>query len=558
MTSTDYPSIWNLSANPVFRRHAVSRLRPLRLMAWLFVIQVIAGFSWCAGVLLYLQANEPNPGAFEFGSEACRTMLHSHGQSAFLSGWMVVLVLQALVLLVKGTFSVATGAAREASEGMTDSLRLSPLPDGHKTIGQLLGLPVLENILVLLLLPWAALSCWLGHLPAGMMAKVYLILATSGLFHHSIGLVAGTMIRQKILAGTISQMLVILLHFVLPSLRGLGLGLISHLGARSAIVHEIAKAMPLSGRSSGPLAGSDFSGSIECYAWQVSISGYHWVVTVSLLFTMLAVVMRRWSDQTSPLLGRLGTILLTGWVLFLTCGELLPQFGRGEGVSFAFTSSILKISMDSVTAMNPTFPASVWMFGFAVVLGLLSLLMTGILTPSVQPRETGSRDSKIFWKSFKTSNLPSIIIVALLNAGAWSWVTGVLVRDTPRLEEMSLGFAEVVWAILAFLLPANLFHAFLRRFGWKRTMLAGFLVWILPVMLSLIGLMMSTRPDGWPMWLAGMSGILLPGFAAVSKVAGPVMQAARPVFHVSLMINILLLVFILVLRSKYWKSNGSQ
>lgn len=196
MNPSLYPPVWKIWLNPILRRYATARLRPMRLAAWSVVVQPLGAFLW---LVVYFTTK--------------RTMDVPHRA---LAAWTPILILQGLIWLLKGTFSVAFGIAREGAEGLTETQRLTPLSAWHKVAGYLFGLPILETVLVLSLLPWSAVSILIGKVPLAVVFRVYLLLFTSAILHHTIGLVAGTVIRQKIVAGTVSQLLVITIHFIVP------------------------------------------------------------------------------------------------------------------------------------------------------------------------------------------------------------------------------------------------------------------------------------------------------------------------------------------------------
>lgn len=546
MNTAGYPSLWNLAGNPVFRRHAVAVLRPLRLGLWVLVTQVFAAFFWGGTVLLYLQTRSELPQMMEFGSPDFTKAMEDHGESAFLSAWLVILVIQGLLVVVKGTFSVATGVAREANEGMIEAERLSPLPTGHKVTGQLFGLPLLEVVLALLLLPWAALSAWFGGLSPAMIGKVYLIFATSAVFHHAVGLVAGTLIRQKILAGTLSQVLILLLHFILPSLGGLGIGLISHLGTEAAIVHEVVAAMPHLAGPDGWIETGLARDAVSFYQWDVAVSGYHWLITLSALAALVLMLFRHWEDPKSQWLGKVGTLVLTLWILLLTCGELLPPFWRGEGLADSAAAFDLKLKSGYLFGGNSLVGISVWISGFAVVLGLCNLLLTGALVPSVEARKRVKHRGGAPWWSDGRSAVPWVILLSLLTAAAWSWVTGVLLGETPDLGGIRVSLPDALWVAASMLVPALACHGVALWKGWKVALSGVFLFWLVPPMMAGIGMLASANPTGWPVWLAGLSGPVLPGYAALGKVAENGVIACSGVLQVSLLAHMLVALVCLV------------
>ena len=551
MNVPDFPSLWNLPANPVFRRHAVSRLRPWRFIVWLVITQVVTGFSWCVAVLLYLQVQGNGEVVIDFSSPAFQRLLDKHGTNAFLTGWLTVLIIQGLLVVLKGTFSVATGVAREANEGMIDSERLSPLSTGHKVIGQLLGLPLLENVLALLLIPWAAASAWYGGLSPAMMGKVYLIFATSALLHHAVGLVAGTLIKQKILAGTISQVMVILMHFVLPFSGGFGIGLISHLGMESAILYEVISATPQVLEPKGFCPPDLIPPPVDFFRWEIAVSGYHWIITVTGLAALLTMLVRRWNDQDSQLLGKVGTALLGAWMLVLTCGELIPGFSRGHGLYDLIDIGSPRLAMNRVSATGIPAIGVLWIAGFALVLGLINLLLTATLVPTPEARARCRDLIRAPWWNDGRSSLPWVVLLSLFAAVAWSVVVRTFIQKTPALQVVEFGLSQMLWVAASLVVPALAAHALVLWRGWKVALFAGFALWVVPLMIAVVGMLMSARPDGWPMWVAGISGLALPAYASFAEVVGLSMGSFRGVFQVSLALHaIATVVFLLKARHR--------
>ncbi|MCW1886598.1 hypothetical protein OKA04_17805 [Luteolibacter flavescens] len=534
ISAPEFPSLWNVFANPVFRRHAVARLRLWRVVAWVVVSQVIAAFAWSVAVLGYLHTRSRGMIEVDFASPEFQRLLEKHGSNAFMCGWLAILVIQGILVVLKGTFSVATGVAREANEGMIESQRLSPVSTGHKVIGQLLGLPLFENVLVILLLPWAVASAWLGGLSFVMMGKVYLIFATSVLFHHAVGLVAGTLIRQKILAGTISQVLVMLLHFVLPFFGGFGISLISHLGMESAILYEIIKATPQMVEPRGFIPSNTLPPPVDFFRWEIAVSGYHWIITVTALVALLAMLARRWNDQESQLLGKIGTTVLAAWMLTLTCGELLPNFSRGLGLSDLIGAGRLGIG---VSADGFAMEGILWIAGFAIVLGMINLLLSATLVPTPEAKARSRYLPRSRWWSDGRSSMPWVVLVSLFFAFAWCLVIRTLLRETPAMSSVELSVADALWVTASLVVPACASHALVLWRGWKVALFSGFTLWMVPLMVSVVGLLMSASPDGWPMWVAGLSGFVLPGYASFAEVMGLPVVDFGAVFHTSLALH---------------------
>jgi hypothetical protein len=539
MNFPSFPSLWNVFANPFFRRHAVARLRPWTLLAWVFVSQVVTGFAWISAVCLYLRLQDRARFQFDFASPEFQGLMKQHGGNAFLIGWLVVLVIQTVILLFKGTFSVATGVAREANEGMIEAQLLTPTPTGHKVLGQLLGLPILEIVVAAQLTLWAGLSAALGGLSPAMMAKVYLILGTSALLHHGMGLLAGTLIRQKVIAGTISQVAVFLIHFLMPSLGKAGIGLISHLGIVSGISHEIASACPDAFEPHGFISPDLIPRPVELFVWQVSVSGYGWGVMVSLLAFLLTILARRWNDPGSQLLGKIGTPLLAAWVLTLTCGEFLPGFWRGEGILGSQGVTARIIIEDKKGDLQSLLFANAWIASFATLLGIFSLTLAGSLVPSAESRLRFSLSARRTWWSDGRNALPWVLLISLMAAAAWSWVTSVLLRDAPMQGGEAFGWMKILRVTAALVVPSFAFHSLVACRGWGSALMTAFVAWLMPLMASAIGLLLGANPLGWPLWLANFSGLALPAFGTVDERWGQSMSNAQLALYTSLIIHVL-------------------
>src|SRR6187401_2149101 len=101
--------LWKIWRNPIVRRFATARLRWTGLLAWGVILQALAAFLWLS--IYYFQHHQR-------GLPASEAALHA---------WMPILFLQGVLWLMKGTFSVATGIAREGVEGLTEAQMLPPL-----------------------------------------------------------------------------------------------------------------------------------------------------------------------------------------------------------------------------------------------------------------------------------------------------------------------------------------------------------------------------------------------------------------------------------------------
>ena len=477
MNNTAAPSLWNLPANPVFQRYAASCLRPVRFTIYIVAGQLLTGFLWALTVLGSLHSQNTSKVQFNFTTPEFKALLDSHGELAFLNGWFVVLIVQSMLVMFSGTLSVATGVAREANEGMMEGMDLTPLSPGHKAIGQLLGLPLPANLLAFSLIPWAILSAFFGGLSFVMMGKVYLVFATSALFHHSIGLVAGTLIRRKILAGTLSQICVLMLHLLLPLCGSMGVGMISHLGMEHAISTIVAREIPSFNSPSEKLGSSLASSTVEFFGWEFGVAGYHWLITASSLAILLWILLRRWHDRESLLLGKIGTTLAAAWILIFTCGELIPRLTHL--VSPRHTNELVElkltvISSDSGDLLN----ASAICLGFGMVISILNLIFISLLIPSI-PRRLNARKEP--WWGDGREALPWVIGISLMSISVW-----LLVIHSAREIDVSISNpfdgATFLYLVFSIIIPSITWYSLVLWQGWKKALGIGFVIGVLPLM----------------------------------------------------------------------------
>lgn len=556
-----FPSIWNLPANPVFRRHAVARMRPLPLLSWILVTQTLAGFAWAITFFSTLRRESKQSVSWDFTSPEFRELITEHGLAAAVLAWIVVLILQMILLFFKGTFSVATGVAREASEGMMDAKRLTPLPTGHKVVGQLAGLPVQETVVAGALTIWAVLSMILGGVPAMLLIKMYLILVTCAMFYHAVGLVAGTIIRQKILAGTLSQLLVIVLNFVLPLAGYFGIGAISHLGISAAFFNLLETYF-----------GADVSikGMETTVLWfghPLPAAFYTWAITVIALGLLVTIIHRRWKDEGSQLLGKPGTVVAVVALLLISLGEFhgyvpsLVELGTEEddviGFEIGRNSNLNNSNLNNESGVSPAWLIIPWISGFAIVLGLLNLLAATILAPS--PVQRGLYRHAIRPRPWHDGApaIPWLLGICLLTSITFHGIT----RPMLGTEEFQAIHPATPWLVTAaFAIPACVWLLAIVRLGWRGAALLAFFFGVLPLLLAALVAVVTADPFAQARWILAISALILPVFAWISGLAMEgydLSGSLRQPFLVSLALHSLFLVWFALRKPAARKDAGT-
>ena len=503
MNEPSCPPLWQIWNNPIVRRYATARLRLLPVAGWSLVVQPLAAFLWLVVYFAVKKGTDP-----------------SH---AALAAWTPILILQGLIWLLKGTFSVAVGIAREGAEGLTESQRLTPLSSWRKVVGYLFGLPILETTLVASLLPWSAVSIVLGHVPLGVVFRVHLLLVTSAVLHHSIGLVAGTVIRQKIVAGTVSQLLVITLHFIVPLFSRFGLGPLGHLGVERAITAEL---LPLQG------IPSPFS-TVRFFDYRLSLTGYAWMVMAILIAFLLQILWRRWQRADAHLLSKPLALVFSAWIIVMSLGETFPLLR--DGTLFEWGNRLAtrashghnqEISGAMVSVATQGLIPVGWAGAFGCVALLSAMVLAAIITPTLEQHDRAKRrrrhdsPARLPWTSDAQSAFLWTGVLGLMALAGWSVLVGRLL-DTPLLRLVLQPGPRLPFVLgVGLLIPLLTWALLLEWRGLKVACLGAFVCWIVPVMVGIVGILSGTNPLHWPKWWLGLSGFALPFYSMSQALSG--------------------------------------
>lgn len=228
------PTALNLFGNPILRRYRRSQMRPVRLGVTIVITLVIAGFI---ATMAYL------PLRYRAGwteVDAART------------AFVPLLIYQVIILAVFGTAAIGGGILRESEEGMIEYQRLTPLSPLAKVFGYLFGLPIRQYVAFGITAIFSAFSIIVGRIPFEAWGSIYLVLFTSTLLYHLLGLMTGLIIRSRWRAGLIALGLVFLLNLILPRLAEFGFVMFSHLSVWPVLGAYFTDFIPAAAVSSSP------------------------------------------------------------------------------------------------------------------------------------------------------------------------------------------------------------------------------------------------------------------------------------------------------------------
>ncbi len=510
VTSRPLPA-WKIWANPIFRRYARSRLRPRAMTVWLLLTLILAAF------LFFLLRTITIHRAGLAVADAARAPL------------IPLLVLQSVILFVLGTGQVAGGMTAEADEGVLDYQRLTPMTPLAKVFGYLFGLPVREYVMFLATLPFTIWSLWAGAVPARSWISMYVVFVSSALLYHLTGLVAGTVIKNRRWAFLLSIGMVFLLYTVIPQAARFGLVFFKYFTLKPVFEESFAHFVP-ENAARAVQVGRALANQGMVTVSDVRFFNLHFSEAVFTLFTQgvliltfIVMLWRRWRRPESHLLGKVWAVVLFAWTQVVLLGNALPLVEPG----LLFPSRELRRRAFASSAASDWAPALGEAVGMIGLYGLATLcilvVLTSIITASEDEQLRGLRRArKLGWLripffSDAAGSFWFVAVMALVGAVGWMFFARGLIQS-PWFSNVTFP-AHGGWTFALVLLSAGLgFQAMLEARGGRWPFFATLFIGVIPMMIGSILSAASNSLLTASTWLAGMSPLSAPFYAAQTLV----------------------------------------
>lgn len=500
---------WMLWANPIFRRYCRSRLRPLPLTLSCILTLIFTLFF----VLLAY-----------FGVYST-TRDHQLASRAVI---LPLLFCQAVILFLKGTFSAAGGIVREQTEGITEYQRLTPMSPLGKIVGYLFGLPIREYVLLGLTMPLMFYAVVVGQIPWMAIVKVYLVFFSSALLYHLTGMVSGTTIKHKVFAGFLSQVLILVIYWVLPQLSKVGYVIFEYLTLFPVLGEQGMTVM-----SDTPITDRDMRGMVEYFSDKVPTVQFYDLNLSQLQSTLLVqgflglifvvILKRKWVSAENHLLGKHFSLLILGGVVTLVLGNALPLIEKGQ-ILLSSNTQWGRVYQPVVKQMAKE--EGMLICGlFGLVLMLVAAILIFVITPTKDEYRSGLRRarklnvSRINLGADEASGLIHSAIFTVLVVIAWVIFSRALFQG-PNYSNVEIPWRFWLAYPLAIIPVCLCFQAFLERQGRGITSVMLVVMWIVPLMIALVLFVASSFEVIEPnIYLVGVSGLCLPIFAAFTSIA---------------------------------------
>lgn len=501
---------WRIWTNPILIRYTRSRLRPRHLVPWALVVGIVVTFLFLFLYLLFKR---------QIGwstAEAARMTL------------LPLLVIQGVLLMFMGTGTVAAGIVQESAEGMVEYQRLTPMTPLAKILGYLFGLPIREYVLSAITLPFLALAVWLGDMPLVPLLRYYGVFLSAVILYHLTGLVAGTVVRKKFLAGRTAQVMVILAYLVLPRFANLGFVFLIYLTIIPALQEQGPHLFPRHLVNEADFL-SDPGRMVPWFQWNFTPTTFSYLIQACLIFVLGSILVRKWRDPDSHLLGHFFAVGVYAGVVLLLLGNALPMIDSGE--FFPSNREFGRFGPAGVLTQHASFGwITILLVGWALF--GLALVLTGIITPSRHETIRGFRRArKMHWRwvpagSDDASSFFLVLATGFIGIAGWLYFADYLLAS--RWIRQPFDASGYLALGAAFLLPVVAFQAVLERDGWRTLILATLFIWIVPPLFALI-LGAAGFGERLGVYIPSVSGLALP-FYGVTVVGGDLNGAGNEAF----------------------------
>ena len=454
--------------NPVFVRFCRSRLRLRKSVFWYLLTLIVTTFVVTLTYILRTNSGTPP-------EDAARGL------------WIPILIIQGLILMVKGTGSASAGLIQDKIDQTLDYQRLTPVAALRNLLGYLFGLPVLEYVMFALTLPHLAFIVVVGQIPPATLTAVYFAFFVCVVLYHMTGIAAGMVMRRWIWAYMLSILLVLFVNVILPTfISQLGLKFFQYLSVWPVIGQKVLPLIVPPAALAGAGAGNPFfamADSVPFFDWTLSPLMFTLLLQGALIATFGTMALRRWKSSTRHSLSK-GYALgfLAGFIVVLI-GNVWPIITR-QYMPFALFGESNLDNLGQVVAIGLPLV-------YATVVWLLCIVLFAIVVPSHHSYVRGIRRAMKLGRPaarLSEDDAGAVTAYAIFTAVAVAGF-GILFR-----EISAAGFLEPFsnsphgfWRLpLAFGLVVFYTALLMQALGPRPTVLVVLLLWFLPILVAIV------------------------------------------------------------------------
>jgi hypothetical protein len=427
-------------------------------------------------------------------------------EAAARNQWISLLVIQGLIVLLKGTGRTSAGLIQDKIDETLDYQRLTPVSPLRNLIGYLFGLPVLEYTMFALTLPHLAFIVIKGNIPLGTVFSVYLVFFVCAIFYHMTAIAVGMVMKRWIWGYLLSIFSVAFLNLFLPTLASqLGLKFLQYLSIFPVIGQKVMPLMgipngipqggppfaPGPGGPQGPVFGPpdddlpflSFADPVPFFDWMISPFWFTLMLQLGLIVTFASMAVRRWQKANRHSLSKPYALGMLAVFVVLVVGNLWPAI-TGQYLPFSLfgTRNLAQLGEIIAIGLPLVYSIAVW---------LLCIFLYFNVVPThhdyvrgVRRAAKHERKNPLPWEddSANLAFMSLFTVVALV--GYWA-IYGTMM-DAGFMEFLEgTGFAH--WR-LPFALGLALIYSLLllQVFQARGVLLSALLLWLLPILIAIV------------------------------------------------------------------------
>ncbi len=468
VSATAFPTLFN----PLIVKGYRERLRLKHVLTWGVVVIVVAGFIYA--IAFFLASNQGKLQATDANAIALAALL----------------VLQAIILMLIGTGSVATGIVQERSARVLDYQRMTPMSPTSKIIGYLFGLPAREYFLAALVFPYIIVAALASDVSLWNLTQLYIVGLISVWLYHMMGMVAGIVAPRPWKAGVATQAMVLITYFVLPLLGQWGFTFFLYLTPRPVFAKLALEELNLPASLLSNFKDIPTTGDVPFFAMNFDPMVFTLLVQSFLIVSLFVIVYRKWRQETRHPFSKIYALLFYAGVQIGLLGSLWPWITDPQ--RFKEVSQRLE-NMQWLGLPGSRYGdviIGILLSTFLAVSGGAVLLMANMITPDRHTYARGIRQAKKLglprnpWTNDAADATPYMAAFVLMTAASYTVFVWLAV-DSGRFFTKAPSAPALALPILIFAGLAMYLQGIASRWGKRGLTMGLFLVWIVPFLLSI-------------------------------------------------------------------------
>ncbi len=534
-------TLWKPWQNPVFNRFRRSRLRIRKSIFWFLLTFIVTTFVVSLTYIIMTKSGSANP------QEAARNL------------FLPLLIIQGVILLMKGTGSVSAGIIQDKIDQTLDYQKLTPLPPLSNIAGYLFGLPILEYAMFALTLPHLLFIIIVGHISLDVVLGVYLVFFSTAILYHMTGFAAGMVMKRWIWGYLLSFFMVGMINVILPLfVSQIGLKFFQYLSIWPTISQKLLplymNVLEIQNIQNPFLAAG---GDVPFFWWKFTPFAFTMMIQVMLSSTFIVMVRRKWMDANRHALGKGYALAIMGGFILVLIGNIWPILNRDYLPFQLFgVSNLEEIEQPVAIALPLIFSYMMWLLAFLLI-GIVVPSHSSVMRGVRRARRRGLKHAKAWEDDSGNIGFTGLFaVIALVGYGVMYFIS----QNAGYFD--FLKEAGVLHWQLPLVLGLVIFNTVLlvQYLELKSTVLVVLLQWFLPVLVAIISAAARSNVGYFESCLASVSPIALLAMSGLSPAQH--FMRAEEVGHLEVLnvgVNFGLLVIMLQtawLCWRWWKASS--